>query len=186
MAEFLSPTPRREGEPFLFVVAFIAALGGFCSATTPASSRGRRCSSTATYTRRSSSSRRSLARSCLVRSRARAICLGYLADAISRRWTKVISGTIYALAALGCAFSQSADQLIVAASRSFIRHVESERRSNSDCRLGVEGGGGAGGCVHEQPGVQVPRPGRLRRRARLRAMFVVEIEQYVLANGGTV
>jgi hypothetical protein len=30
------------------------------------------------------------------------------------------------------------------------------------------------------------RPGRLRQRARLRTMFVVEIEQYVLANGGTV
>lgn len=30
------------------------------------------------------------------------------------------------------------------------------------------------------------RPGRLRQRTRLRTMFVVEIEQYVLANGGTV
>jgi hypothetical protein len=30
------------------------------------------------------------------------------------------------------------------------------------------------------------RPGRLRPRARLRTMFVVEMEQYVLANGGTV
>ena len=30
------------------------------------------------------------------------------------------------------------------------------------------------------------RPGRLRREARLRTMFAVEIEQYVLANGGTV
>ena len=30
------------------------------------------------------------------------------------------------------------------------------------------------------------RPGRWRREARLRTMFAVEIEQYVLANGGTV
>jgi hypothetical protein len=30
------------------------------------------------------------------------------------------------------------------------------------------------------------RPGRLRQRARLRTMFAVEIELYVLANGGTV
>ena len=30
------------------------------------------------------------------------------------------------------------------------------------------------------------RPGRLRQRARLRAMLAVEMEQYVLANGGTV
>jgi hypothetical protein len=29
------------------------------------------------------------------------------------------------------------------------------------------------------------RPGRLRQRARLRTMFVVEMEQYVVANGGT-
>jgi hypothetical protein len=29
-------------------------------------------------------------------------------------------------------------------------------------------------------------PGRLRQEARLRTMFAVEIEQYVLANGGTV
>ncbi len=30
------------------------------------------------------------------------------------------------------------------------------------------------------------RPGRLRQKARLRTMFAVEMEQYVLANGGTV
>ena len=30
------------------------------------------------------------------------------------------------------------------------------------------------------------RPGRWRREARLQTMFAVEIEQYVLANGGTV
>jgi len=30
------------------------------------------------------------------------------------------------------------------------------------------------------------RPGRLRQRARLRTMFVVEMEQYVLANGDRV
>src|SRR4051794_40340742 len=30
------------------------------------------------------------------------------------------------------------------------------------------------------------RPGRLRHRARLRTMLMVEMEQYVLANGGTV
>jgi sugar porter (SP) family MFS transporter len=41
-----------------------------------------------------------------------ALVSGYLADRISRKWTKVISGTIYALAALGCAFSVSAGMLI--------------------------------------------------------------------------
>ncbi len=41
-----------------------------------------------------------------------ALISGYLADRISRKWTKVISGIIYALAALGCAFSVSAGMLI--------------------------------------------------------------------------
>jgi MFS family permease len=41
-----------------------------------------------------------------------ALASGYLADRISRKWTKVISGTIYAVAALGCAFSVSAAMLI--------------------------------------------------------------------------
>jgi sugar porter (SP) family MFS transporter len=37
---------------------------------------------------------------------------GYLADRISRKWTKVISGCIYVVGALGCAFSLSAPMLI--------------------------------------------------------------------------
>ncbi|MCG7593635.1 sugar porter family MFS transporter [Mycobacterium sp. C3-094] len=37
---------------------------------------------------------------------------GYLADRISRRWTKVLSGTVYLVAALGCAFSVNAEMLI--------------------------------------------------------------------------
>ena len=41
-----------------------------------------------------------------------AVCSGYLADRISRKWTKVISGSIYFVAALGCAFSVNAEMLI--------------------------------------------------------------------------
>ncbi len=41
-----------------------------------------------------------------------AMSSGYLADKISRKWTKVISGTIYFVAALGCAFSVNAEMLI--------------------------------------------------------------------------
>jgi sugar porter (SP) family MFS transporter len=37
---------------------------------------------------------------------------GYLADRISRRWTKVVSGSIYFAAALGCALSINAPMLI--------------------------------------------------------------------------
>ena len=41
-----------------------------------------------------------------------AIASGYLADKISRRWTKVISGAVYVVGALGCAFSVNAWMLI--------------------------------------------------------------------------
>ena len=37
---------------------------------------------------------------------------GYLADKLSRKWTKVISGTIYVIGALGCAFAVSIPMLI--------------------------------------------------------------------------
>ena len=41
-----------------------------------------------------------------------ALASGYLADRISRRWTKVISGSVYVIGALGCAFSVNASMLI--------------------------------------------------------------------------
>ncbi|NYD40519.1 sugar porter family MFS transporter [Nocardioides panaciterrulae] len=41
-----------------------------------------------------------------------AIASGYLADRISRRWTKVLSGVVYVVGALGCAFSVNAEMLI--------------------------------------------------------------------------
>ena len=41
-----------------------------------------------------------------------ALASGYLADRISRKWTKVISGTVYVIGALGCAFSVNAEMLI--------------------------------------------------------------------------
>lgn len=43
---------------------------------------------------------------------AGAILSGYLADAISRRWTKVLSGCIYVVGAIGCALSVNAEMLI--------------------------------------------------------------------------
>ncbi|HET6550789.1 MAG TPA: MFS transporter, partial [Solirubrobacter sp.] len=43
-----------------------------------------------------------------------AILSGYSADALSRRWTKVVSGTIYVVAAIGSGLAQDATQLIVA------------------------------------------------------------------------
>ena len=41
-----------------------------------------------------------------------AVLSGYLADAISRKWTKVISGTVYVLGAIGCALAVNVPMLI--------------------------------------------------------------------------
>src|SRR6478609_2593100 len=41
-----------------------------------------------------------------------AVLSGYLADRISRKWTKVISGVVYVAGALGCALSVNAEMLI--------------------------------------------------------------------------
>jgi sugar porter (SP) family MFS transporter len=42
-----------------------------------------------------------------------AVLSGYLADAISRKWTKVLSGAVYVLGALGCALAVNAPMLII-------------------------------------------------------------------------
>jgi sugar porter (SP) family MFS transporter len=41
-----------------------------------------------------------------------ALISAYIADKLSRKWTKVISGTVYVIGALGCAFSVNAEMLI--------------------------------------------------------------------------
>lgn len=43
---------------------------------------------------------------------AGAITSGYIADKLSRKWTKVISGTVYVIGAVGCAFAVSVPMLI--------------------------------------------------------------------------
>lgn len=41
-----------------------------------------------------------------------ALISGYLANRISRKWTEVLSGCVYFVAAIGCAFSVNAEMLI--------------------------------------------------------------------------
>jgi sugar porter (SP) family MFS transporter len=43
-----------------------------------------------------------------------AVISGWSADALSRRWTKVVSGSVYVLGALGSAFAQNVPQLVAA------------------------------------------------------------------------
>jgi sugar porter (SP) family MFS transporter len=52
--------------------------------------------------------------SLLIGAVAGAVISGFSADALSRRWTKVISGCIYVVGALGSAASQTSAELIVA------------------------------------------------------------------------
>jgi sugar porter (SP) family MFS transporter len=113
MAGFFFIDARREGRPFLFAVALIAALGGFLFGYDTGVISG-----ALLYIKgdlhASSFQQEAIVGALLIGAAVGAVGAGYLADAISRRWTKVISGTIYTLAALACALSQSSDQLIAA------------------------------------------------------------------------
>jgi sugar porter (SP) family MFS transporter len=113
VGSFFVTDARREGRPFLFVVALIAALGGFLFGYDTGVISG-----ALLYIKgdlgASSFQQEAIVGALLIGAAVGAVGAGYLADAISRRWTKVISGTIYTLAALGCAFSQSSNELIAA------------------------------------------------------------------------
>src|SRR5581483_12051363 len=106
MGSFFVTDARREGRPFLFVVALIAALGGFLFGYDTGVISG-----ALLYIKgdlgASSFEQEAIVGALLIGAAFGAIIAGYLADAISRRWTKVLSGTVYTLGALACAFSQS-------------------------------------------------------------------------------
>jgi sugar porter (SP) family MFS transporter len=111
MATFFVTDARREGRPFLFVVALIAALGGFLFGYDTGVISG-----ALLYIKgdlgASSFEQEAIVGALLIGAAIGAIIAGYLADAISRRWTKVLSGSVYTLGALACAFSQTPNQLI--------------------------------------------------------------------------
>jgi sugar porter (SP) family MFS transporter len=102
---------RREGKPFLFALAVIAALGGFLFGYDTGVISG-----ALLYIgpdlHASSFEQEAIVGALLLGAVAGAVISGYLADAIGRKWTKVASGSVYTVAALACAFSQSATQLI--------------------------------------------------------------------------
>ena len=113
MSGFFVTEVRREGKPFLLVLGLIAALGGFLFGYDTGVISGALLYITPDL-HASQFQQQAIVGGLLLGAVLGAICSGYLADAISRRWTKVVSGVIYALAALACAISQTADQLIVA------------------------------------------------------------------------
>jgi sugar porter (SP) family MFS transporter len=113
VAAFFVTDARREGKPFLFVVAIIAALGGFLFGYDTGVISGALLYISGDL-HASTFEQEAIVGALLIGAAVGAVIAGYLADAISRRWTKVVSGTVYTLAALACAFSQNPDQLIAA------------------------------------------------------------------------
>src|SRR5438128_12671643 len=111
MASFFVTDARREGKPFLFAVSVIAALGGFLFGYDTGVSSG-----ALLYIKgdlhASSFEQEAIVGALLLGAVCGAIGSGYLANKIGRRPTKIISGCVYTVAALACAFSQSANELI--------------------------------------------------------------------------
>jgi len=93
VASFFVTDARREGKPFLFAVAVIAALGGFLFGYDTGVISG-----ALLYIKgdlgASSFEQEAIVGALLIGAAVGALGAGYLADAVSRRWTKVISGTI--------------------------------------------------------------------------------------------
>jgi sugar porter (SP) family MFS transporter len=104
---------RREGNPFLFVLATIAAIGGFLFGYDTGVISGALLFIKGDL-HASSLDQEAIVGALLVGAVVGAIVSGWLANKIGRRPTKIISGCIYAIAALGCAFSQSTGELIAA------------------------------------------------------------------------
>jgi sugar porter (SP) family MFS transporter len=102
---------RRTGNPLLLRVSVIAAIGGLLFGYDTGVISGAllyisKDFSTSTF------EEQAIVAALLLGAMLGAACSGYLADRISRKWTKVISGSIYFVAALGCAFSGGTWMLI--------------------------------------------------------------------------
>jgi sugar porter (SP) family MFS transporter len=102
---------RQGGNPFILVIASVAALGGFLFGYDTGVIGG-----ALLYLKKdlhaSAFDQQAVVGSLLIGAVVGAIAAGYLADAISRKWTKFAGGCIYVLGALGSAFSPDIWSLI--------------------------------------------------------------------------
>ncbi len=112
MAGFVA-TAVKGRNPFVMRIASIAALGGFLFGYDTGVISGallfiKKDLHASTF------AQQWIVASLLLGAIGGAVIAGYLADRISRRWTKAASGAVYVLAALGSAFAQSVPELIAA------------------------------------------------------------------------
>ena len=110
MTEYLHEL-RQGGNPFIVRLALIAALGGFLFGYDTGVIGGALLFIKQDF-RASNFEQQAIVGSLLLGAVGGAIISGFAADALSRRWTKVGSGSIYVLGAVGSALAQSAWQLI--------------------------------------------------------------------------
>jgi sugar porter (SP) family MFS transporter len=104
---------RGEAKPFLFVLAAVAALGGFLFGYDTGVISGALLFIKPAF-HASALQQQSIIGSLLVGAVVGATASGYLAEAMSRKWTKVLSGSIYVGAALWSAFASGTTELIAA------------------------------------------------------------------------
>ena len=102
---------RRSGNPLLIRICIIAAIGGLLFGYDTGVISG-----ALLYIKGDLNAdkfeQEAIVSALLLGAMLGALLSGYLADAISRKWTKVLSGSIYVIGALGCALSVTAWMLI--------------------------------------------------------------------------
>jgi sugar porter (SP) family MFS transporter len=112
MAGFVA-TAVKGRNPFVLRIALIAALGGFLFGYDTGVISG-----ALLFIKKDlhagKAAQQWIVSSLLIGAVLGAVAAGYLADRISRRWTKAISGGVYVLAALGSAFAQNVPELLAA------------------------------------------------------------------------
>jgi len=104
---------RSEAKPFLFVLAVVAALGGFLFGYDTGVISGALLFIKPAF-HASALQQQAIIGSLLVGAVVGATAAGYLADALSRKWTTVLSGCIYVGAALWSAVVPGTTELIAA------------------------------------------------------------------------
>lgn len=104
---------RSEAKPILFVLAVVAALGGFLFGCDTGVISGALLFIKPAF-HASALQLQAITGSLLVGAVVGAAASGYLAEAMSRKWTKVLPGCIYVAAAPWSALASGATELIAA------------------------------------------------------------------------